>query len=143
MITPINYIKKSPKTKQREFFCIIKEAFFNGKLIRRTYSRLHYDYMPHDMTKLRADNKQELLLLMKEYGEIPGVWSYENWLGKTVVRVSTGDDWSKKIKDDDYFVYEYKVYAEKEKSTITAGDIKKLSADEYAQWCKDNIIPCI
>ena len=113
MMTPIKPdIKKVEK--KRVFYRIYEEGRFNGKLIVKNEGKLHYGYLPSVTREDRADNRRELLFLLKchyNWPDLPGVWSYENLSGKTVVRVSECNGYSRKIKDNDHFVYECKRFA--------------------------------
>lgn len=123
------------------FYYKKNKVYFNGnKVPQHNEPRLCYGELPeiivHTYTGFNAIQD-----FIKEKTGSLGIWSYETEFRKKIKYRMSTEDWSKTIKPNVNDAIEWIEYALPVKE-VSVRQLQELSAQEFAEWCKDNAITC-
>ena len=113
------------------------KVYYNGiKIPQHNIPTLHYGEVPetleHTYNGLNAAED-----FIRETNGALGIWSYETEFREKVKYRRSTEDWSKSIKPSVYDVIEWTQYTAVIEH-VSVRDLQNLSADEFAEWCRDN-----
>lgn len=122
-----------------QFYYIKHVTYLNDKVIKKVIdSQLHYGPVENVNDVQYFCSKSELLNFINKSHGLCGIWGYENFRGKYVVRYCSNDFWESKTLDLDKpfnVMYERCPVIE---INPTVKDLQQLRLKEYLDFCSDH-----